>query len=754
MKRGKKRSKSVSNLHFTRVLSLGHYNIDYAITLDDDDMREFNLTDVTKLKTYDDIKFIVENINLWNKIRITTENNFLNLLLYMNKINIESNKIYIEFISYEQPIYFNDEVKEMFQAVNDLNYIFVNETALYPSVKKNFTLTIRFRDRYTVIDFGEFEDNRNLNVDNDIMEEGVTKVQQVVQSEDNEEEPKNVEQSIFDRIPLACDSYNYFISSIGETLETSPYEDFVEFVVDAKLKYGALIVTEYGDHIDYFSDKETMTLLNKLYLITDIFLFDAKEVLSNFKKHYEILTKENSKKVYKFGEIQINNYPFGTVDSKRNENEPNYENNNSNVSENNEENQEHKEEIERTEEEKEETNREKEVEETEKSKEEQRRNSSAFKEENKSLMSSKINSKKLSSNQSHISIIPFNHRGKIRLLTEKDIFDYFRFDIACNGGLSILNSKLGIFIDENFSKVTFIEVPMNSRALIFSYDIKPHPKLYPSTLHKVEKYWAMLRGDRDYFKSFFWAGILSIICLNRRNNFGLDTLYPAYLKGHEILKRILHLKTNGFEFPDNPKFYIVKLNNSEIDTFLTRQYNGKKEKKFVLDCTNHEKSHLKYYVPLFDDNLHEFFDNDITKKELEKKGFINSKGFVNYDPCYKEGMGIPGKNNLKNVSWSNPHYVVKKQVEINVKNMRNRILKGPIIATKVKLPTIKCRITDKVHKYKRQEKKCHHKYREIGCNECLKFQKEKARIKNENTEKVRKIEEDKKNPKIDYFKFK
>ena len=360
MKRGKKRSKSVSNLHFTRVLSLGHYNIDYAITLDDDDMREFNLTDVTKLKTYDDIKFIVENINLWNKIRITTENNFLNLLLYMNKINIESNKIYIEFISYEQPIYFNDEVKEMFQAVNDLNYIFVNETALYPSVKKNFTLTIRFRDRYTVIDFGEFEDNRNLNVDNDIMEEGVTKVQQVVQSEDNEEEPKNVEQSIFDRIPLACDSYNYFISSIGETLETSPYEDFVEFVVDAKLKYGALIVTEYGDHIDYFSDKETMTLLNKLYLITDIFLFDAKEVLSNFKKHYEILTKENSKKVYKFGEIQINNYPFGTVDSKRNENEPNYENNNSNISENNEENQEHKEEIERTEEEKEETNREKE----------------------------------------------------------------------------------------------------------------------------------------------------------------------------------------------------------------------------------------------------------------------------------------------------------------------------------------------------------------------------------------------------------
>ena len=764
MKRGKKRSKSVSNLHYTRVLSLGHYNIDYSIILDDDDMRAFNLTDVTKLKTYDDIKFIVENINLWSKIRLTTDNNFVNLLLFMNKINTDSNKIYIEFISYEDPIYYNDEVKEMFQAVNDLNYIFVNETALIPKVKKNFTLTIRFRDTYTVINFGDFEDDRNLNVDNEIMEEGVTKVKQEISNEEEDEEPKYSDVSIFDKIQLTCDSYNYFISSIGETLETSPYEDFVEFVVDCKLKYGALIITEYGDHIEYFSDKETMTLLNKLYLITDIFLFDEKEVLSNFKKHYEILTKENSKKVYKFGEIQINNYPFGPIDPKQNENEKHEENNND-LTENNEENQEHNEENENNDEEKEETNREKEVEDTEgqKIKEENRRNSSMLKEENKSQISSRINdnsqinkknNKKLSSNKSHITIIPFNHRGKIRLLTEKDIFDYFRFDIACNGGLSILNSKLGIFIDANFTKVTFIEVPMNSRALIFSYDIKPHPKLYPSTLHKVEKYWAMLKGDRDYFKSYFWAGILSIICLSRRNNFGLDTLYPAYLKGHEILKRILHLKTNGFEFPDNPKFYIVKLNNNEIDSFLTKQHNGKKEKKFVLDCTNLEKSHLKYYVPLFDDNLHEFFDNDVTKKELERKGFINSKGFVNYDPCYKEGMGIPSKNNLKNVSWSNPHYVVKKQVEINVKNMRNRILKGPVIATKVKLPAIKCRITEKVQKFKKQEKKCHHKYREIGCNECLRFQREKERIKNEKIEKVRKIEEDKRNPKIDYFKFK
>ena len=291
----------MSNLHITKVLALGHYNIDYSITLNDDDMRAYNLTDITKLRTYEDIKFIVENISLWNKIRLTTDNNWVNLLLYLNRVNNESNKIYLEFISYEEPVYLNKDVKQMLTSVNETNYFFVNETALTRQFKKNFSLTIRFRDRFTVINFSDLEE-RNNNIDNEIQEEGVTKIKESAKEETEIYNQNNTE-SIFNKIKLSCESYNYFLNSIGETLETSPYEDYVEFVIEAKLKYGALIVTEYGDYVEYFSDKETMTLLNKLYLITDIFLFDEKEALSNFKKHYEILTKENSKKVYKFGEI-------------------------------------------------------------------------------------------------------------------------------------------------------------------------------------------------------------------------------------------------------------------------------------------------------------------------------------------------------------------------------------------------------------------------------------------------------------------
>ena len=95
----------------------------------------------------------------------------------------------------------------------------------------------------------------------------------------------------------------------------------------------------------------------------------------------------------------------------------------------------------------------------------------------------------------------------------------------------------------------------------------------------------------------------------KRKNFGIEILYSGYLCGYEIVKRILYLKANDIPFPENPKFYIVKIDNNEVNEYVKKEYLNKKENKFVLDCTNLEKSKLKNYVPLFDYILHEFFEN-------------------------------------------------------------------------------------------------------------------------------------------------
>ena len=47
-------------------------------------------------------------VEIDNPLKIETENKFINLLIYLNKISIEANKSYIEFISYETPIYYNE----------------------------------------------------------------------------------------------------------------------------------------------------------------------------------------------------------------------------------------------------------------------------------------------------------------------------------------------------------------------------------------------------------------------------------------------------------------------------------------------------------------------------------------------------------------------------------------------------------------------------------------------------------------------
>ena len=73
---------------------------------------------------------------------------------------------------------------------------------------------------------------------------------------------------------------------------------------------------------------------------------------------------------------------------------------------------------------------------------------------------------------------------------------------------------------------------------------------------------------------------------------------------------------------------------------------GQKEENFKLDCTNLITSNKKEYVSLFDYHLKNFFSREIIRKELKNKGFINSKGFIKYDPVHRNVMGI-NKNNKK-----------------------------------------------------------------------------------------------------------
>ena len=170
MKVSKKKVKSISKYTPSTILSIGHYDIDYLITLTEEDMLKYHIEDVTNLQSYNDISFLINNQYLWDRIQMKTNNPTINLLLYLNKISIDSNKSYIEYIAYEEPVFYNESVKNMLRTVNDFNFFFVNNCPLKPEAKKYFSLTIKYKDKETVINFDKCQnDVKNNNADNEIL---------------------------------------------------------------------------------------------------------------------------------------------------------------------------------------------------------------------------------------------------------------------------------------------------------------------------------------------------------------------------------------------------------------------------------------------------------------------------------------------------------------------------------------------------------------------------------------------------------
>ena len=289
---------------------------------------------------------------------------------------------------------------------------------------------------------------------------------------------------------------------------------------------------------------------------------------------------------------------------------------------------------------------------------------------------------------------------KDELIKEKDIEDYYIHSIACRGALSITCSKVGFFLDNQFNKISMIEVPNNGKALKLSYDIKPYPKINHQNVDLIQKYKDILRDSekKKFYKNIFFGGLLGRYCSSNSKERGIKELYPSYMSGCELLRRVLDLNVNGYPMTLNPRFYVVKLDKSQVDDYIKKFELEALENKFVLDCLNVEKSKMKYYVPLFDYNLHGFFGSKVIQNELLKKGFITNKGYVNYDPYYRAGMGV--QKQKKNFNVNKNEEILKKQIEKNEQAKEKIILK--ISPTNKKLPTKNCLALSQMDNYEHQ----------------------------------------------------
>ena len=233
---------------------------------------------------------------------------------------------------------------------------------------------------------------------------------------------------------------------------------------------------------------------------------------------------------------------------------------------------------------------------------------------------------------------------KTKKINRQKLYDYFITVITRGQRPVVEGKKVGLFMDD-FNKYCII---YTSKKAANKQDLNPQPfpKVNPHNIDLVNRYKEILsKFKNDYYDIF--------ICLSGHEisaSHGIispEIIYPTFLAGLDIVKRLIELEKNGIESYDEDSMFKVKISEKALKLELEKLSIDGREGNFVLDCTNKNKSAIKDYVSLYDYNLKDFFSSDIIRKNLQDKGFINSEGYIMYDPLYRNIMGSKFKNSIK-----------------------------------------------------------------------------------------------------------
>ena len=276
------------------------------------------------------------------------------------------------------------------------------------------------------------------------------------------------------------------------------------------------------------------------------------------------------------------------------------------------------------------------------------------------------------------SIKNFNDHYKLfttddskKIISSRNVYDYFIKGIATGTENEVPNEKTGIFLDE-FNEFCIIHVNKNNLVEKEEYDPHPFPKINTHNIKEVSIYKDIIKKNKNDFYSLFLSEL--VISISHNSNYlSISPLiiYPSYLTGMDLIKKKIECIKNGVKIDENDeKFYKIKKHPKIISQELDKITKGEKEGKFLLDCTNKITSNKKEYISLFDFHLKNFFSSEIIRKNLENKGFIDSEGYILYDPLYKDAMG----NNTKKKKFTEKQMkdkIISEMKDIKIQTMMN-----------------------------------------------------------------------------------
>ena len=632
-----RQSIEISTANAGNLLSYGSINLTLTLELFENDFIQ-NKIQWKKLRNLPTLNFLKENINLWERIRLSSTDQNMQLLLHVNKILKE--KVTIKHICFRKMKYKESQLKfkDFLENILNLNGLFFDSHSIC-----RCELSIQLRLRYNgkrrlfvlcgekspLEDDGDEEDMDDREEDNVMLEEGANYDQnQEVQNEGEvEEDPYEIEEKKDDKeynpfidMPININNFNEFyyvyfnysdfttgVFSKTITIEHL-YKYFVFLKKNSKVRTVLNMKKEISDNseeirdllsvssITIFYDKNKLfQLLNKLRYEED----KIKKEEEHFRHFYEKKLKDQI----------IQNY----ID-----------------------NEERKEKIF-------EYIKNKKLPETHILTDDGQSSFSFNKTMNRTFYSIKTSKSYKKHKKEEEKIIVIKKNKYFPPLSKVDIFNYYKTGICDKEPLKSKEEKLIIVLDE-FYKVYIVQFNRDlEKPFVLDFDLNLYPQINVHNIELIQEYKDLIKQNFEKYIILFIGYLMSSLVKGGgyEGPSGEETfLFIGYYGACKVLKNLILFEKNGMPIPNNDNFYCPNLNRYELNALIEHAIKKKKEYKFILDCNNKNVKKLKLYNPLLDKHVFSYLKKNGNKDILKVKGFINNKGKLLYDPVYRESVMI------------------------------------------------------------------------------------------------------------------
>ena len=603
-------SQEISNIG--KLITFGGLSLSLTLRLEKSDIQALNIN-FKNIHNLNDLSFIIENEQLWERIELNTKSELLNTLFHMNRIKRIKN--IVAYLIYNKLEFTEDQMK--FQRLLDCTLL-SNGVVIYSFDVCKCNINIYFNIIYNNIlkKIVLYEEEvYNKNKDNNI-ENSEFLIKDDKEKEKNGEESKLEEENedigIFSRIPedqVNFNDFKYFYVvfsdyvSDGDFSQIIKLSEFYNFLIHIKKNFNTKIIINFGENF-----KSAEKYLIKFIQVSDFHIFRNKieffDILMKKKEMDDLKKQKNNQKIMDIFRAQKKE-KIKKIKAGLNRNDSK-SSSSTNISLN------------------------------------KLHNNSGEKKANSFCLN-----RKLEGNTRSLKNILITKSLNISLnlitkgfFTKNNIYNYIHeliYNPEEQSDNFIQGDKLGIYL-EDFKNISIIDYKkLKPKPDIKSYDFNIYPKPNIHNLSEIENIKNLIQSNYSFFSYVIYGCILSNILddISKSN----DNYYIFFFYIRISVLKILSVIKNGMQIPKDKEFYIVELKKNELNKIISDENTKKREEGFNINYLISEHKEIneqKEKGPIHKDKfatlyMQRFKNNEHLKTKNSIKGYkTNNKTFMKF----------------------------------------------------------------------------------------------------------------------------